>query len=121
MSSVNSIPTENKPLESINEYAEKVNGEKEAKAERYEAAKGQMTVWQRAKNAAFSKYKTLKFNSKGEKTPELSHALANYNLTCNSCRDAEINEDICRDSYMTSIFYAGKINQQAIVANYASA
>lgn len=121
MSSVNSVPIENKPLEEINAYADKVNGEKDAKSQRYEAAKGQMSIWQRAKTAAHTKYMTLKSNSKTTKSYELNHALADYNTTCNSYRDAEINEDISRDSYLGSIFYAGKINNQAIIANHASA
>lgn len=114
--SLDSVATDNKPLEGVKAYAEEVTAKRDAQAQRYEAAKAQTNVWTEATNKAHKKFMTAKVNSNGKKTSELSSALAYYNTTCNSRRDAEINEDIARGSYTDAIFFAGKINTQAILA-----
>lgn len=118
MSSTKSVSTDNKPLESIEAYAEELNKRRDAQAERYKQAKLQTNVWTDAKNAAHRKFMSVRANSNGKKTSELSFALAKYNTVCTSYRDAEINEDICRGSYTDSIYTAGNANLNAIVAEH---
>lgn len=116
MSSTNTVSTDNKPLESIQDYAEELNRRRDAQAQRYEVAKHQTNIWTGKRDAAGRILARHKANANGKKTSELSFALANYNTTCNSYRDSEINEEIARDSYQGAISFAGKINQQAILA-----
>lgn len=115
MSSANSVSTDNTIAQSVKDYAEEVTARRDAQAGRYEQAKLQTNVWTDKKNTAHRNLAALKAKSNGKKTSELSFALANYNTTCSSYRDAEINEEIARDSYRGAIFFAGKINQQAAI------
>lgn len=119
MSSANSVSTDNKPLDSIRAYAEELDERARLQAERYEAFKLQTNIWAGKRDDARLVLTRHKANAHGKMTSELSAALAKYNTTCGSYRDAEINEEIARDSYSGAISFAGKMNQQAIIAEHA--
>lgn len=118
MSSVNSIPIENKPLEEIQAYAAKVEGEKEEKAERYQFAKLQLSLWEGKKAAARSNLNALRARY-GNDDSRLRLALSRYDNVCSSYTDARINEDVCLSSYRDSIFSSAKFGMQALVAEQA--
>lgn len=119
MSSAKSVSTDNKIVQSIQDYANELDERAKQQADRYENMKLTTNVWAVKRNNARRILTQHKANAHGKMTSELSSALANYNTTCGSYRDAEINEEIARGSYQSAFKFAGDMGQQAIIAEHA--
>lgn len=119
MSSAKSVSTDNKPLESIRAYAEELDERSDLQAQRYQEARKLENIWAGKRYDAGRMLARHKANANGKKTFELSSALANYNTTCCSYRDAEINREIAAGSYLDASKFAGDMTRQAIIAEHA--
>jgi len=111
------LELQKKIVASVDETAQKADAEKEAKMAAYNEAMGQLNVFEQAKNKAYSKFKSLQSSCKNSDNSELRTAQAEYSSICSSYSDANINTDILRSSLLSSIFYSGKMNNSAILAN----
>lgn len=107
----------NKIVASIDATAQKADDEKEAKKEAYEIAMGKASVFERAKSKAYANLKYAQSRSKNGTSSELNYAKSAYNSACCSFTDADINVEVLRSSYQDSIFYSGKMDTCAILAN----
>ncbi len=111
---VQASPFQNKPLESIYATADNAKQEMEAKRAQYEAAKSQLNIYDKNKYVA---YREFQHAQSGKNKSLFQSAQTKYSLTCNRYSDADINVSVLRDSFMSSIFYSGKMNNCAALAN----
>ena len=111
---VQASPFQNKPLEGIYATANNAQQEMEAKKAEYEAAMGQFNIFEDRKADLYSR---LQFAQSSNNSSLFNNVRAQYNSACNSYSDANINAEVLRDSLMGSIFYSGKMNNCAALAN----
>ncbi|MEI8129061.1 MAG: hypothetical protein WCG95_05535 [bacterium] len=111
---VKTSPFQNKPLEGIYTTADNAQQKMEAKKAEYKAAMGQFNIFEHKKANLYSRLKSAQ--SRGDNSL-FKTTQSEYSLACNSYSDADINVSVLRDSFMSSIFYAGKMNNCAIFAN----
>jgi len=105
---------QNKPLEGIYTTADNAKQEMEAKREQYESAMGQLNIYDKNKYVA---YREFQHAQSGKNKSLFQSAQTKYSLVCNDYSDADINVSVLRDSFMSSIFYSGKMNNCAALAN----
>ena len=111
------VPPQNKILDGIYATANNAQQEMEAKKAEYESAMGRLNIFEQNKYTAFARLKSAQSSGNNSlfKTTQ-----AEYASVCNNYSDANINADVLRDSLMGSIFYAGKMNNCAMLANAVS-
>ena len=114
---VQSTDFQTKVLDSIQGTADDAYQAMLDKKAKYEAAKKQLGVFEAAKQNAYTKFKTAKQHSTTGKEGEFIFARAEYNSVLSNYTDADNNVDILRDSLLGSIFYSGKMNNSAAIAN----
>lgn len=104
-------------LSDINKTADDAYNQMLKKKAEYEAAKGIFTNFAEKKATAYKKYQSAQLNSKNGYTSLLSESKNSYDSVLSQFNDAEINVDVLRSSLTDSIFYSGKMNNTASVAN----
>lgn len=110
-------PPQNTILDGIYTTADNAQQAMQDKRAEYEAAMAQLSVFELTKYNTLARLKSAQF---GGNSSLLKQTQAEYASVCNNYSDANINADVLRDSLMGSIFYAGKMNNCAMLANAVS-
>lgn len=107
-----------KVYDSIQSTVDDAQQEKAEKEARYEAAKANLNIFAQLRYKAMAKFDNAKkLYQSGKNTSEYLSAKTEFNSVMASYTEADNNVDILRASYEHSIFYCGKINDSAIIAN----
>lgn len=109
----------NSVLTSIIGTAEDAYQRMQAKKAEYEAAMKSLDLFAQVKNKAYTKFKTVQSNKKNGNDSTLLSAKYEYTIALGSYSDADRNTDILRSNLQDSIFYSGKMNNSASIANAA--
>lgn len=105
-------------LNDINGTADDAYNQMLAKKAEYEAAKGIFNNLSQKKVTAYKKYQSAQLSNKnGSSTSLLSETRSSYDSVLSQFSDASINVDVLRSSLQDSIFYSGKMNNSAGIAN----
>ena len=105
------------------DFVKKIQLEKEEKGKVYEAAKEQEAIYIDSLWRAENEYNSVKaeYEKNGKTSSKYNQLRNKYISALSSRKNAEFNTDIARSSYQDSIFYAGKINNAAIIGNAINA
>lgn len=115
---IQSTNLQNKIVASVENTANEANAEKEAKRFAYEQAMQQLSVMEQTKYTAYKNFKMAQAECNNNKNDsKYKVAQSKYASVCCNYSDANINADILRSSYQDSIFYSGRMNTCAILAN----
>lgn len=112
---------QNKVLGSITETADEAYQKMLAKKAEYEAAKNQLSLFVSAKEQAFKKFRSIQENCTNKNDYSYRTAEAEYSSVLSNYTNADSNVDILRGSLLNSIFYSGKMNTSALLAESALA
>lgn len=109
---------QNGVLASIDKTAESANAEKEIKRAKYEQALSKFNIIEEAKYYAYKSFKTIQTKYRDDKNNfTFRAAKEQYNSICSNYSAADTDVSILRSSYQNSIFFSGKMNTIAIIAD----